>query len=360
MTDKAAIVNRALQVIGTRTTVTASELTNQTSNEAIQANLLYDNVRDELLRMAPWDCARKMGPLTYITSLPGTPENTSAATTTWARGQPAPPWVYEYQYPVDCLKALWIVPQIQSSISGVPIFPVATGIVPAFSGPSPKFSVGIDQFRPVTAVAIAAGGTGHAVNDIITLPSAAAGVAPIGAPAQIKVLTVNGSGVILTAELVNVIIGSSSAIGGSYFSVQTNPIAQSSTTGSGTGATFNLTFGALSDQRVILCNEQSALLSYVRQVTDPNVMDALFIKAWVHVLGAGLTMALTGDKGRSNNAIEVANFAIEQARTADANEGLTVNDFTPDWIRTRGVIYPGPSSIVGPYVDWGGLWPSYT
>ena len=40
MTDNVDIVNRALQVIGTRTTVTAAELANQTSNEAIQANLI--------------------------------------------------------------------------------------------------------------------------------------------------------------------------------------------------------------------------------------------------------------------------------------------------------------------------------
>ena len=58
MTDTVDIVNRALQRISTRTTVTASELANEDTNEAIQANLVLTDVRDELLRMAPWNCGR--------------------------------------------------------------------------------------------------------------------------------------------------------------------------------------------------------------------------------------------------------------------------------------------------------------
>ena len=114
MTDNVDIVNRALQVIGTRTTVTAAELANQTSNEAIQANLILTQYRDQLLRMAPWDCALNYANLTYITSVPGTPENTSPVTTLWQKGQPAPPYAYEYQYPVDCLRACFIIPANQT------------------------------------------------------------------------------------------------------------------------------------------------------------------------------------------------------------------------------------------------------
>ena len=35
-------------------------------------------------------------------------------------------------------------------------------------------------------------------------------------------------------------------------------------------------------------------------------------------------------------AVELANQKIAQAREGDGNEGLTINDVTPDWIRTRG------------------------
>src|SRR5882757_4814998 len=110
MTDLTDIVNIGLQYLGTRTTITAANLANNDKNEAIQANLILTKLRDQTLRMAPWNCALNTANLTYITSVPGTPENTSAATSLWAKGQPPPPWAYEYQYPVDCLRPCWIIP----------------------------------------------------------------------------------------------------------------------------------------------------------------------------------------------------------------------------------------------------------
>ena len=38
------------------------------------------------------------------------------------------------------------------------------------AGPPVRFTVQTDTFRPVTAAAVVAGGTGYAVGDIITLP----------------------------------------------------------------------------------------------------------------------------------------------------------------------------------------------
>lgn len=359
MTDNVDIVNRALQVIGTRTTVTAAELANQTSNEAIQANLILTQYRDQLLRMAPWDCALNYANLTYITSVPGTPENTSPVTTLWQKGQPAPPWAYEYQYPVDCLRACFIIPANQTGYAGIPITTAVTGGASAFwNGQPVKFKVAIDQFYPVTAAAVVSGGTGHAVGDIITLPIGPTTSAPIGAPVQLRVATV-AAGVILTVTVVNVILGSATPLGGSYFSPQTGTIAQSSTTGSGTGATFTLTFGSQSDQRTILTNQEFATMAYCRQVTDPNVMDSLFQEAWTSVLGAGLTMALTGDKSLANMAIGSANRKLLEARKVDGNEGLTINDVTPDWIRIRGIASQG--YVSGPWsgFDWGSSWPTY-
>lgn len=357
MTTDVDIVNRALQVIGTRTTVSASELANSSSNEAIQANLIRENMRDDLLRMAPWDCALKTANLTYITSVAGTPENTSAAAALWQPGLPAPPWAYEYQYPVDCLRACYIIPTSQST-GDVPAGIGVGGAAAIYRGPPIRFKVQVDEFYPVTAAAVVAGGTGYAVGDIITLPYGPTTAAPIGAPVQLRVLTAP-AGVLATVDVVNVIQGSDPALGGSYFTAQAGTIAQDTTTGSGTGATFTLTHDAKGSQRVILTNQQYATLGYVKQVTDPNVMDTLFQSAWVNLLGAGLVMALRGDRARANDLIQLANASIETARTADGNEGLTVNDITPDWLRIRGIDfadgYSGPNSGV----EWGALWPSY-
>src|SRR5258708_1701219 len=117
MTSLTDICNRSLQSFGTRTDVTAGELAANSTNEAKQFNLIYANLRDDLLRLAPWDCATKTANLTYITSQPGTPENTSAATNLWAPGQPPPPWAYEYQYPWDCLRAVSIIPANQTGFA---------------------------------------------------------------------------------------------------------------------------------------------------------------------------------------------------------------------------------------------------
>lgn len=364
MTTEVDILNRALQTIGTRTTVTDSEYANDDTNEVIQGKLIMHNLRDDLLRTAPWDCALKTANLVYITSVPGTPENTSPATPLWQPGQPAPPWAYEYQYPVDCLRACWIIPAMQTGFAGggVPITTAVTGgAANNWRGPPIKFKVQNDAFRPVTAAAVAVGGTGYAVGDEITLASGPTISPPIGAPAVLRVLTAP-AGVIATVEVVSQLNDSITPFGGSYFATQTNPVAQGSTTGSGTGATFNLTFGAKATQRVILTNQEYATLSYVLQVTDPNVMDTLFQSAWINLLGSGLCMALTGDKGLANSLLGEVNAAIETARSIDGNEGLTINDVTPDWIRVRGIGYfDGMQS--GPYggngFEWGGSWPSW-
>lgn len=357
MTDKTEIVNLALQSFGSRTTVTAAELLANSTNEAIQANLTYGNTRDSLLRMAPWDCAFYAANLIYISSVPGTPENTSPATTLWQPGQPAPPWAYEYQYPADCLRACYITPQTATGYAGgIPITTAVTGGAPSvWQGPPVKYKVAIDQFYAVVAAAVVNGGTGYAVGDNITLASGPNTSPPIGAPAVLQVATV-AAGVILTVILVGQVRNSVPTITGSYFAKQTNPVSQGSTTGSGVGATFNLTYLAQDNQRIILTNQEFAILNYVRAVGNESVWDPLFQDAMQNALGADICMALTGDKGLANLCIQRANNSILEARKVDGNEGLTINDVTPDWIRIRGVNWTDTATS-GPYsgFDWGGL-----
>ena len=126
MTANVDVANRALQLMGSRTNMSASEFAAQTSNEAIQSQLIMFELRDELNRMAPWDCATKWTALTYITTIPGNPENAISGAPLWQPGQPPPPWSYEYQYPVDCLRARKIIPQYTLQAGGTPIYPAST------------------------------------------------------------------------------------------------------------------------------------------------------------------------------------------------------------------------------------------
>jgi hypothetical protein len=88
-------------------------------------------------------------------------------------------------------------------------------------------------------------------------------------------------------------------------------------------------------------------------------MDDQFQQAWAKVLGAHITIPLTGNMKLANMAIQEANNMIQFARVGDGNEGFTVNDVSPDWIRIRGVDFAAPYS--GPFTgfDWGGLYPIF-
>ncbi len=377
MTLPVDIVNLALQSFGSRTTVTAAQLAANSTNEAKQANLTYENTRDTLLRMAPWDCAMKTANLAYITSVPGTPENSSAVTNLWQPGQPRPPYAYEYQYPVDCLRACWMLPSTQLGFaSGVPITTAVTGGASTLWNGTPiRFKIATDAFYMASVATIVAPGAGYVAGEIITVNLQPTAVAisnglggtfaigqPQGAPVQVKVLTVDGGGGILTTAIVPQIIDSSPALGGSYFYINTTAATQNFSTGAGTGATFTFDLSANPNkiQRVILTNQEFATLCYVQQVVDPNVWDPLFQDAMANKLGADICKALTGDKGIANMCISMANASIVEARKVDGNEGLTINDVTPDWIRTRGIWW-SDNLQSGPYsgFDWGGILPSY-
>src|SRR6202789_3761813 len=262
MTDQAAIVNRALQSFGSRTTVTAAQLAANSSNEAIQANIIYSPFRRRLLRMAPWSCAFTSQQLTYITSVYGTPENTQAAQTIWTKGQPAPPWAYEYLYPTDCLKACWVVPQTATGYaSGIPITTAVTGGAPSFwQGPPVKYSVATDQFFNITAAAIANAGLGYAVGDIIVLvlepnqavvtnilnpaPGTVIGTdnqppgfpanSPQGAAPLLQVTGVGAGGALPSVAPYAITTGEDIPFTGAlYYQYATQPVAQNYTTGAG-------------------------------------------------------------------------------------------------------------------------------
>ena len=269
MTTNVDITNRALSAIGTRSQIASMD---EDSNEARNAKLLFDSLRDEVLRLAPWNCAFNYQNLALISAAPGTPENPTGGVDVWDKSIPPPPWSYEYAYPSDCLRCVFIVPQFTTGFtSGVPITTAVTGGAPAFwNGPPVRFKVGVNQ------------------------------IGPSGKP--------DPKGI---------------------------------------------------DQRVIWTNQQLAILAYVRRVTNPDVWDEQFQQAIVAALAARLVISLTGDKSLAQLQISEANKFVTLARQGDGNEGLTVNDVTPDWIRTRGISYQAWEFSPNIMFDWGPMLTMY-
>lgn len=93
------ITNRALQLIGTRTTIASLA---ESSNEAVQANLVFTAIRDWCLGAVNWNFARKTLKLTLLKQVANPP------VAPWASASVSPPWMFEYQFPVDALKIQYV------------------------------------------------------------------------------------------------------------------------------------------------------------------------------------------------------------------------------------------------------------
>lgn len=101
----------ALVSAGARTQIASLD---ENSVAARTCKLFYENTRDELLAEAQWTFANKFVTLSLITSLPGAPgNNDTGGSTVWGPTNPAPGWLYQYGYPDDCIRALWVIPQGQ-------------------------------------------------------------------------------------------------------------------------------------------------------------------------------------------------------------------------------------------------------
>jgi hypothetical protein len=121
--------------------------------------------------------------------------------------------------------------------------------------------------------------------------------------------------------------------------------------------------------RVILTNQPNATLVFTGLIQYPDAWDPLFEQAMVSGLACRMAMSIIPDKKfarvvRADNA-QLAKAALDAARVRDGNEGWTVQNHTPDWIRARtgsgmgwdapGVLCYGWSSIPWLGEDAGGV-----
>jgi hypothetical protein len=96
--------------------------------------------------------------------------------------------------------------------------------------------------------------------------------------------------------------------------------------------------------KVILTNQPQAVLVYTMRVTNPLLFDSSFVRALANYLGAMICLPLSGDKALARMAFQVADNTSKEARRTNGNEGPTVNDVMPDWLRARGIESPSGGS----------------
>lgn len=237
MTTDTDIANRALVAIAARSRIANF---NENSPEAINVRLLFIPTRQALLRGAHWNFCRATAYLSLLKSAPGTPENPSGAAA-WTPAFPAPPWLYEYDYPNDCLAIRYITPQFnQGGELGSQMFSIPAIATIPYVGMTPqRFIVSTDK--------------------------------------------IDGN-----------------------------------------------------DRTVILSNQQQAIGVYTRDITNPGLWDSRFQEAMSASLGSQLAMALSGNLNMAKLQAGIALAKLQQAQASDGNEGLTIDDHIPDWLRVRG------------------------
>lgn len=90
------------------------------------------------------------------------------------------------------------------------------------------------------------------------------------------------------------------------------------------------------DTTVILTNQMQAILVYTRRILNPQLWDGQFLEAFRVYLAHRVCMRLTGNKQLATALFQEAGSLCDAAAASSANEGLTVLDQVPDWIKVRG------------------------
>jgi subtilisin-like proprotein convertase family protein len=144
-----------------------------------------------------------------------------------------------------------------------PTNPVAQGSTSGF-GANANFKLAFTTETGVATAAVNAGGSGYAVGDFINISG---GI--FHSVATLGVTSVGPGGAITGVSIFNP---------GNYIVPPTNPVAQASTTGTGSGANFNLTFGSLSAAGNLQWGGTEGDGSTV--VTDPSGSGQLYQYRW--------------------------------------------------------------------------------
>lgn len=133
MSSPTDVTNLALTKIGIQGSV-SSILPSDGSTEGDAASILYNPLIDSLHRSANWNFARKQEQLTLIRAF--------SVNGVVSDDPPPQPWLYEYLYPADCIRARFLQPFLSIGNTTSPPLTTADNIIPTFYESNPiKFIV---------------------------------------------------------------------------------------------------------------------------------------------------------------------------------------------------------------------------
>ena len=89
------------------------------------------------------------------------------------------------------------------------------------------------------------------------------------------------------------------------------------------------------NNRVLLCDQESAEIVYTARITTTEDFDAEFTMALSYSLAAKLAMPLTGDRGIAGELEKLATIHCNSAWETDASEGIEPAKPEADWITAR-------------------------
>src|SRR5215472_1475834 len=278
MSDPATIANRVLDAIGWEgPSIGDLEEGTEQARPILRA---YGNDLRQLLRTANWNFARKQAPMQLLADATGQTQGVGTIV--------PPPWVYEYAWPIDCVRARF-VPHNPGAMQNVPQF---TGSFPTVQGPPIPGTVSMTGLNVITA------------NNVRLVPARFLVTLDYNYPTTIGAITD-------WSQLSDL------------------------KTGEGDGGT---------QRTVILTNVRNASLIYTALVVNPAEMDNLFVEAFVQLLASRVALSLTKDKKYAlairAQAIASCKDAIKEARVSDGNENWATTEHMPDFLRIRSA---GPS-----------------
>lgn len=142
MTSPSDIANLALDSIGAQNIGDLQE----GSTEAQAALRIYSLCRQSLLRAAGWNFARRQSALTLLNDSTGQTAGVGTGTVGMQ------PWLYEYEWPTDGLRARWVPVQMYPSPTVSP--PIMTGLAatPYARQMPARFLITNDTVPPFTGV----------------------------------------------------------------------------------------------------------------------------------------------------------------------------------------------------------------